>query len=239
MVGFIYKYENRLNHKVYIGQTIDLIGRKSGHKYRATFEKTKFYNAVRKYGWDNFDYDVIAQIEDDNEEKFWDKLDDAEVKYIAEFDSFNNGYNSTPGGHSCHGKELPESFREYCRNRTYSEETRLKMSLAAKARYQRMGKEAWGKMTHSHPRRFYTYSYSEKREAAKIKALGRPVLQLDSKGNTVNEFPSVKAAARYVVENLAPYRTVDGTENGIRRHCKGITNVSNYYGFVWQYKTNV
>lgn len=65
MIGYIYKYENIINHKVYIGQTTDIINRKSSHRYKAQFVKSKFYNAVRKYGWDSFKFDIIAQVEAD------------------------------------------------------------------------------------------------------------------------------------------------------------------------------
>ena len=131
MVGYIYKYENKINHKVYIGQTVDLVNRKSCHKYKATFEKNKFYNAVRKYGWDNFDFDIIAQVEVGTSQEICKVLDALEEQYIEEYDSYNSGYNSTTGGHSCRDKEMPESYIEYCRNRTYSEETRKKMSEAS------------------------------------------------------------------------------------------------------------
>lgn len=61
-------------------------------------------------------------------------LDPLEIRYIQQYDSFSNGYNSTAGGHCYRGKTVTEEFREYCRNRTYSEETRKKMSIAASNR---------------------------------------------------------------------------------------------------------
>ncbi|HRT03206.1 MAG TPA: GIY-YIG nuclease family protein [Candidatus Diapherotrites archaeon] len=55
--GIIYCAENLLNGKRYIGQTIkSLAKRKSRHHSEAfIFNKSgKFYDALRKYGWDNF-----------------------------------------------------------------------------------------------------------------------------------------------------------------------------------------
>lgn len=60
MIG-IYKYQNKINKKVYIGQSINLKQRKMAHKSSAFNEKAKDYNsqlhqAIRKYGLENFDY---------------------------------------------------------------------------------------------------------------------------------------------------------------------------------------
>lgn len=240
MTGFIYKYENRINHKVYIGQTTDLIGRKSGHKYRAAFEVNKFYNAVRKYGWDNFDYDVIAQVEASTEKEITALLDELEEKFISEYDSFNNGYNSTTGGHSCRGKLLPESFREYCKNRQYSDETRKKMSAAAQNRV--VSEETKEKhRQNAYKRNFSKYRtiYEDKRINNLKKSLCKTVVQIDADGNIVNEFSSLKEATLYVIATLAPDKTFNGVEHGLNRHCLGKIKKRLYYGFEWKFKANV
>lgn len=57
-----------------------------------------------------------------------------ETFLIRKFDSYNNGYNSTLGGHSKRGYTFSEEFKEKCRNRKHSLETRRKMSISAKGR---------------------------------------------------------------------------------------------------------
>ena len=52
----------------------------------------KLYNAVQKYGAENF---FVETIEDNIP---IEELDQKEISYIAKYDSYNNGYNSTPGG---------------------------------------------------------------------------------------------------------------------------------------------
>lgn len=47
---------------------------------------------MNKYGCDNFYCEVLE------ENIPYEKLDEREVYYIEKFDSFHNGYNSTPGG---------------------------------------------------------------------------------------------------------------------------------------------
>lgn len=240
MIGFIYKYENKLNHKVYIGQTTDLVNRKASHRYKSTFVQSKFYNAVRKYGWDSFDFDVIAQVEEESLEKVCDILDSLEIKFISEYDSFNNGYNSTTGGHCYRGKEVSEEYREYCRNRTYSEETRAKMSQAARNKI--VSDETREKLSaHAKERNFGKYAdiNREKINATLRAKFSKPVLQLDKEGNIVKEFPSEKEAAIFISTYLAPGKTLIGMMNGIHKHCTGNTNKRFYYGFEWKFKTNV
>lgn len=52
----------------------------------------KIYNAISKYGADNF---YVETLEDNIP---LDKLNEKEIQYISLYDSYNNGYNSTPGG---------------------------------------------------------------------------------------------------------------------------------------------
>lgn len=61
----------------------------STHKKRSSY---KIYNAINKYGAENFYVETLE------ENIPLDKLDEKEIEYIAEYDSYNNGYNSTPGG---------------------------------------------------------------------------------------------------------------------------------------------
>lgn len=237
MVGFIYKYENKINHKVYIGQTTDLVNRKSSHRYKSTFVKSKFYNAVRKYGWDNFDFDIIAQVEDRDLAQLTDTLDSLEQKFIEDYDSFYNGYNSTTGGHCYRGKEVSEEFIEYCKNRTYSEETREKMSIAAHNKV--VSESTKEKLRQSAIRNNfskYRELTTEKRNKGIREALGKPVLQIDKDGIIVNEFPTVKDAALFVNTFLAQDKKLSGIEHGIHRHCTNQTKKRFYYGFEWKFK---
>lgn len=94
--GSIYIIKNKVNDKVYIGQTTQSVHERfcqhmkpSTAKNRGTY---KFYNAVNKYGRDNFYVEVLESgipI---------DQLDEKEIAYIKQYDSCDNGYNSTYGG---------------------------------------------------------------------------------------------------------------------------------------------
>lgn len=65
--------------------------------------KTKFANAIHKYGWDNFQHKVLFVIECETLEEliFW--LNQWEMYFIEKYDSFKNGYNMTLGGEGVRG----------------------------------------------------------------------------------------------------------------------------------------
>ena len=93
----IYKVTNKQNNKVYIGQTVkSLSQRQSEHKHRFLYENphNKFYNAIKKYGWDNFDWEVLEESNDWT----YDILDEKEKYYIQLYDSIQSGYNILKGG---------------------------------------------------------------------------------------------------------------------------------------------
>ena len=93
----VYKVTNKINGKVYIGQTIhSLEYRKSGHERDARCEKkttVMFHNALLKYGYDNFNWEVLKECTSQEE------LDYYEDFYIKEFDTLNKekGYNLKSG----------------------------------------------------------------------------------------------------------------------------------------------
>ena len=236
MTGYIYKYENQLNHKVYIGQTVDLDVRKASHVSKAKTVKNKFYNAVRKYGWDCFDYSVIAQVEAEDIKELSILLDSLEEQYIEQYDSYYHGYNSTTGGHSCRAKQMPASFIDYCRNRTYSEETRRKMSEAAHNRIvsEETRQKLRNKAIENNIAQYGKICTEECRRKC-IEAVSKPVLQIDKNGTVVGQFSSIQEATKFVHTYLAPDKTLVGIQNGIHRHCHGKTKKRYYYGFEWKF----
>ena len=90
MIG-IYKFQNLITNEIYIGQSINLESRFKKHLREWPYGDTKFYKGIQQYGWENFSYEII-------EECSQDELNEKEKYWIAYYDSYFNGYNSTPGG---------------------------------------------------------------------------------------------------------------------------------------------
>lgn len=111
MIG-IYKYQNKINGHVYIGQSIDITQRQYNHKSSAFNQKScdynsQFHQAIRKYGLENFDFEIIAELTP--EEYTRQTLNQLEIFFIKYYDSFHNGYNASEGGDKINNAHLGES----------------------------------------------------------------------------------------------------------------------------------
>lgn len=93
----IYKVTNKINGKVYIGQTNNPKRRRTEHFAcrNQKREKKLLYYAIEKYGAENFSFEIIEDFcEDYNEkEKYW-------IQKYRSFVGYEdcNGYNVTQGG---------------------------------------------------------------------------------------------------------------------------------------------
>jgi group I intron endonuclease len=104
--GVVYACYNIVNGKVYVGQSWDFEKRIKGHKKDSKRVNgrccKKFYNAIKKYGWKNFEFIILI----DNIETQED-LDSWEIYFIKFLDSVKTGYNIRDGG--SHGKLSDET----------------------------------------------------------------------------------------------------------------------------------
>lgn len=92
MIGHIYCIRNIINNKVYIGQTIQSVrDRFMQHRQLALKGEvaTKLYKAMHDIGVDNFYVEELCSIEVNG-----DNLTQLEKKYIKEYNSIINGYNT-------------------------------------------------------------------------------------------------------------------------------------------------
>lgn len=92
--GKIYGIKNKINHKLYIGQTIYSIkDRLKIHFAKAkNFPNRKFYKELLSYGLDCFETILIEDNVPLN------KINERERFYIAYYKTVENGYNTTAGG---------------------------------------------------------------------------------------------------------------------------------------------
>ena len=111
----IYIFKNIVNNKYYIGQSLDIRRRFNKHMLRTRGNwNYPLYNALNKYGLENFEYSVIEIVDSINKSKedVTKVLNELEIKYIQQYDSFNNGYNLTIGGDSISGYKFSEESKK-------------------------------------------------------------------------------------------------------------------------------
>lgn len=103
MIG-IYKYQNKVNGKIYIGRSINITKRKWEH-YANPSPYSYFDQVLHNIGEDAFTFEVIEEcLEKDlkEREKYW-------IKYYncCVLDNRNGGYNLTHGGEEYKSEENP------------------------------------------------------------------------------------------------------------------------------------
>jgi group I intron endonuclease len=143
---YIYKLTSP-NGKIYIGQTNNLDGRLAEHKSNSKWRKTKLYNSIRKYGWDNFTKEVIGTTETRQNANL------LEESLIQKFKATgHNGLNtriSAEGGDVWEGRyDTPEYMDFVARmkeinsgknngmyGKTHSDESKDKLKERAKGRF--------------------------------------------------------------------------------------------------------
>ena len=97
----IYRALNKITNKSYIGFTSSSISqRKNGHRHMAftKMRKNKFYSALREYGWENFEWNILYQSKEECDQNVSHTLNVMENYFIQEYNSLNDGYNTNPGG---------------------------------------------------------------------------------------------------------------------------------------------
>lgn len=94
----IYCIKNKVNNKIYIGQSTDIYGRMRHHKSELRnnhHKNTYLQNSWNKYGEDNFEFYILEECDIDD-------LDTLERSYISKYNSMNReyGYNRESGGNA-------------------------------------------------------------------------------------------------------------------------------------------
>lgn len=103
----VYMHKNKINGKVYIGITSQKpeVRWNNGIGYR----KTYFHNAIKKYGWDNFEHIILFSNLTRSE------AIEKEIDLIQIFNSTNQeyGYNIATGGEINCGYHLSEEKKKH------------------------------------------------------------------------------------------------------------------------------
>lgn len=124
-MGYIYKIINKVNGKMYIGKTEYFNPIKRWKEHINTFERGNdfnrpIYKAMKKYGINNFCYEIIEKVDDNSilceREIYW-------INKLRTYVGFKNcaGYNATLGGdgksrYNLNQKEVIDKYFEFHKN---------------------------------------------------------------------------------------------------------------------------
>lgn len=238
----IYKITNKINGKFYIGSSIGIKGRLSHHKnslIRGDHHSRHLQRAWKKYGENNFVFEIIEHIEDCN------LLLEREQFYLDTLKPWKKeiGYNISPTAESCLGiirtEKTKQKLRDINTGKTVSEETKTKISKGLKAN------EDWNKTMQSD-------EFKEKMRQANL-AEKNPMWggELASRGEDHymwGKFGKLHHRARKIKQYtkeaifIKEWDSLADAERGGFHH----TNVSSCckeklqsaYGFIWRYSND-
>jgi len=139
MKGYIYAHINKQNNKVYIGQTIQNLDTRfgnDGNNYNYN-RNNLFYNAIQKYGWNNFEHKIIYIIESESKDDLLLALNSLEEQEILKYNSCNRecGYNVESGGKNTSKSDTTkQKISNSLKGKKQSEETKQKISNSKKGK---------------------------------------------------------------------------------------------------------
>lgn len=202
--------------KRYVGITKQKPGIRwrNGQGYQA--HHPHFYSAIKKYGWENFSHEIVAEGL---------SKQDAEAKEIELIATYNSncreyGYNIENGGNSIgkHSEETRRKISHHLKGHGVSLETRAKLRAANLGKRgkpltiehrERLRQANTGKVASEETRLRLSQSHkgiklsertkkimSEQRKGKRHPSLWKPIAQLDSNGNVVGKFQSVTDASK-------------------------------------------
>ena len=208
---YIYKITNKINQKAYIGKTLGTIQKRwqehlSDYK-RPRCEKRPLYDAMNKYGIENFFIEEIEEVKNPNE------LNEREIFWIEYFGTFKDGYNATSGGDG-------KSFVDY--ELIYNLFTQQKLCIAEIHRLTGYDCGTIAKVL-----TIYNITIEE-RLKRKDEKKSKPVLQIDKYSNEIiATFPSCCAA------QTAMTHQQNGNGSHISAVCSGKRKTA--YGYKWKF----
>lgn len=201
---------NNQNGMIYIGCTTQsLITRMNKHRNDDIKHNTLLGRAIREYGWGNFTYECLEEIDDK------EKLFEAEKYYIELFHSYapeypERGYNMTRGGMALYGKDNPFYGHKH------SEKVK---ALLSHRQSQRTGKA----------NAFYGRKHTNETKILISIRNSKPVLMLNEAGMVLKVFQSRVKAAQWIREQgITNSKTANSTIGS------AIKNNTKSYGYYWK-----
>lgn len=207
--GIIYRYISP-SGKSYIGQTTNEVYRRRMWfgKGRYTGGRSKIDRARKKYGPENFMYEVLLRNQYSGIEAATLDLNKWETYYIGYYDTYKNGYNSTLGG---------DGSRGY----TQSVEALQKISKSLKGRKKPNG---FGSRVSSSLKGIAKSVEHRKKLSESKKNSGHKILQYSLTGEYIKTWDNIDEVAK----------TLGVSRESIAGCCRGKSRTA--HKFIWKYK---
>ncbi|RAT10890.1 hypothetical protein A6E27_01545 [Bacillus cereus] len=221
VTGYIYKITCNINGKLYIGQTIQTLENRLYHHLRDAKVKNQnsaFYRAIRKYGEKCFDIELVEEVIAKSKQDLKKKLDNLEVKYIREFNTYLKGYNSTLGGDGTLGFKLSEEHKAKIAKRKgwhHTEET--KRLISEKIKGKKRSDETKAKLREARLHQVLSEEFYENHKKS-MKKFRKKVAQYDFEGNLIRVHDSITSASETSGVNV---HTISGVCNNKRQSAGG------------------
>lgn len=207
--GIIYRYISP-SGKSYIGQTTNEVYRRRMWfgKGRYTGGRSKIDRARKKYGPENFMYEVLLRNQYSDIEAATLDLNKWETYYIGYYDTYKNGYNSTLGG---------DGSRGY----TQSVEALQKISKSLKGRKEPNG---FGSRVSSSLKGIAKSVEHRKKLSESKKNSGHKILQYSLTGEYIKTWDNIDKVAK----------ALEVSRESIAGCCRGKSKTA--HKFIWKYK---
>ena len=243
--GIIYGIRHISSNRWYIGQTVrGLKCRWKEHVDAYPYEKSHLYQAMRKYGLEQFE---MTTLESDIPA---DLLDERERFYIAKYDAYVNGFNNTLGGQGVHGYQHTAECKARIsaamkvaalRYNTPERTAKIKRSLKGKpftaAHIQHIREAAQAHKRYGADNSFGGMKHTEASKQLMSEAHRKNrVLRLSKDGELLQEYADVHEAANWVSESGLSKAKHISIYDRIRIAGYECQNTKTAYGFIWKFE---
>lgn len=186
-MGIIYRYISP-SGKNYVGKTIYDQKTRAGKEGSGYKGCTAFYNAIQKYGWENFKYEVIEECPDE-------LLQEREAYYIKLYNSqIPNGYNVRDESPNC--RTWSKTVYQYKQDGTL---INVYDSLTEAAKENKCSVASLSEVCTGRKQTClgYVWSYSPTFPGFTKKHKNKIVYQFDEEGNLIREFETTRNASNF------------------------------------------
>lgn len=218
--GWIYKYTSP-SGKSYIGQTTYSIYHRAGADGKRYKNCVVFYNAIQKYGLENFTIEILDEVPEE-------ELDKIEGMFIKKYNTIRpNGYNYYSFGSGLRDTKKSTAIEVYDLELNYIESFSSLINAAKKYNipYQAISQCINKKISHYKDMVFVREGEKPTKPKV-IKTHGRKTGQYTLDGELIAVFESANSAAKAIGK-----KSSDG--RNIRLVCSGKRNSA--YGYSWKY----